>query len=153
VYDKVLIHVDRKRAFEAYLPFLENVLRHNITKEAVLTTTVKPCEPTLYGYVLDTDEVARSDERNLADANEFVHNIAQRFAAQGIRLQTQVLVGDPTETFRTYASQGGFDLVVIAPTGTRYLLTGKPRAFRRSLRQVRKPIMILPATPQPAHAA
>jgi nucleotide-binding universal stress UspA family protein len=153
MYDKVLVHVDRKRAFEAYVPFLEKLLRRDLAKQVVLTTIVRPCEPTLFGYVLDPDVVAGIDAHNLTEASEFVQRVAQRFASDGIRIETKVLVGDPTETFRDFASAGDFDLVVIAPTGKRYLLTGKPRAFRRSLREVHKPIMILPATPlSAAHA-
>jgi nucleotide-binding universal stress UspA family protein len=150
VYDRILIHVDRRNAFETYLPFLEGVLRRHITREVVLTTAVKPAEPTLYGYVFDPADVALVDAHNLAEANDFLRSIATRLAAQGVTVQTEVLVGEPSEAFRSYAARGAFDLVVIAPTGKRYLLTGKPRAFRRALRGVGKPVMILPATPRPA---
>lgn len=145
MYDRILVHIDRKNAFETYLPFLESVLRRGIAKATVLTTAVKPCEPTLFGYVLDPADVARTDADNLAEAKEFLQRIAKKFESEGIPLQTDILVGDPNEAFRAYATRGKFDLVVIAPTGRRYLLTGKPRAFRRALRQLRKPVMILQA--------
>ena len=149
MYDRILVHVDHKQAFERYLPFLESVLRRNIAKEVVLTTAVKPTEPTLFGYVLDPADIARSDAYYFAQAEELLRRIVARFAAAGIPIQTEILVGEPTEAFRTYAAQGGFDLVVIAPTGRRYLLTGKPKAFRRALRAVAKPILILQALPSP----
>ena len=150
MYDRILIHVDSGKAFEKYLPFLEGVLRHNIAREAVVTTVVKPCEPTLYGYVLDPADVAGSDQLNLAQANDLLARIAQRLTERGTRVRTEVLVGDPAEVFRAYAAQGSFDLVVVAPTGRRYLLTGKPRAFWRALRRVAKPVMVLQALPAPA---
>jgi nucleotide-binding universal stress UspA family protein len=150
MYDKVLIHVDRKNAFERYLPFLESVLQRKIAKEAVLTTVVAPCEPTLYGYVLDAEVVASINAWNHSEAKSFLEQIAKRLEAEGMAIEPHVLVGDPNEAFRTYATQGGFDLVVIAPTGRRYLLTGKSRAFRRTLRQLRRPVMILQAMPQSA---
>ena len=153
MYDKMLIHVDRQRTFEAYMPFLESVLRRKIANEAVLSTAVKPCEPTVFGHILDPDEIAATDARNLAAAWQFVDGIAQRFAGEGITLQTRVLVGDPNEVFRTYAARARFDLVVIAPSGRRYLLTGKPKAFRRALRRLAKPVMILQAAPSQAQAA
>ena len=152
MYDRVLIHADSRKAFETHLPFLEGVLRRKIAKEVVLTTVVRPCEPTLFGYVIDPADVAGIDAHNLAEANEFVQRMARKLEADGIPLQTQVLMGDPNEAFRTYATQGGFDLVIIAPTGRRYLLTGKARAFRRELRRLAKPIMILPAVRLPARA-
>jgi len=152
MYDRILVHVDHKQAFEKYLPFLESLLRRNIAKEVVLTTAVKPTEPTLFGYVLDPADIARSDAYYFAQAEELLRRIVARFAAAGIPIQTEILVGEPTEAFRTYAAQGGFDLVVIAPTGRRYLLTGKPKAFRRALRAVAKPILILQALP-PAQAS
>ena len=147
MYDRILVHVDHKQAFERYLPCLESVLRRNIAKEVVLTTAVKPTEPTLFGYVLDPADIARSDAYYFAQAEELLRRIVARFAAAGIPIQTEILVGEPTEAFRMYAAQGGFDLVVIAPTGRRYLLTGKPKAFRRALRAVAKPILILQALP------
>jgi nucleotide-binding universal stress UspA family protein len=150
VYERILIHIDRRNAFETFIPFLEATLRRNIAREAVLTTAVKPCEPTVFGYVIDPEEMARTDARHLAAAGELLRRIAQRFEALGIHLQTDVLVGDPTEVFRAYVASGSFDLVIIAPTGRRYLLTGKPLVFRRALRQLAKPVMILPAIPAPA---
>jgi nucleotide-binding universal stress UspA family protein len=147
MYDRILIHIDRRNAFETYVPYLEGVLRRKIAKEAVLTTVVKPCEPTLFGYVLDPEDVASTDATNLADAREFLQSLATRLQEEGIPLKTDALLGDPVEAFRTYVAQRTFDLVVIAPTGRRYLLTGKPRAFRRALRQVSKPIMVLQALP------
>jgi nucleotide-binding universal stress UspA family protein len=153
MYDRVLIHVDRKRGFETYLPFLRSVLRKELAREAVLTTAVKPSEPTLFGYVLDAADVAAADAHNLTEADGFLNRIAASLQAEGARVQTKVLVGDPAEAFREYAAAGGFDLVVVAPTGRRYLLTGKSKAFRRALRAVARPVMILQALPQPAHAA
>lgn len=153
MYDKILVHVDRKSTFESYLPFLDRVLRRGIAKQAVLTTVVKPCEPTLFGYVLDPDDVARTDARNIADAEAFMERMAEKFEGEGVAVQTRILVGDPADEFRRFASQGAFDLVVIAPTGRRYLLTGKPRPFRRALHDVAKPVMILQALPAPARAA
>jgi nucleotide-binding universal stress UspA family protein len=150
VYDRVLIHVDRKNGFETYLPFLRAALRKQPAREAVLTTVVKPCEPTLYGYVLDSADVAASDAHSLTEADEFLGRIAKSLGTDGAQVQTKVLVGDPVEAFRDYAATGGFDLVVIAPTGRRYLLTGKPKAFRRALRAVARPVMILQALPAPA---
>ena len=153
MYDRILIHVDRRNAFETYLPFLEGVLRQHITREVVLTTAIKPAEPTLYGYVFDPADVAQVDAHNLAEASGFLQSIATKLAADGVKVQTEVLVGDPAEAFRSYAARGAFDLVVIAPTGKRYLLTGKPRSFRRALHGVGKPVMILPPTPLSPHAA
>jgi nucleotide-binding universal stress UspA family protein len=150
MYARILIHVDRASAFETYVPFLRDVLRRNITREAVVTTAVEPCAPTLYGYVLDPAVVAATDAANLAEAKGLLSRIANELDTAGARLSTEVLMGDPVETFRAYAARGAFDLVVIAPTGGRYLLTGKPRAFRRALRRVAKPVMILQAIPAPA---
>jgi nucleotide-binding universal stress UspA family protein len=153
VYERILIHIDRRNAFEMYVPYLEGVLRQHISREAVLTTAVKPADPTLYGYVFDPVDVGRVDAHNVDEASRFLQNIADRLAGQGVLLRTEVLVGDPNEAFRSYAERGAFDLVIIAPTGRRYLLTGKPRAFRRALHGVGKPIMILPALPRSPQAA
>jgi nucleotide-binding universal stress UspA family protein len=149
VYDRILIHVDRRNAFEAYVPYLEGVLRRHIAREAVLTTVAEPAEPTLFGYVFDPQDVARIDAANVAEANEFLEQIAARLVDQGVVIFTEVLRGDPAEAFRDYAAREAFDLVVIAPTGRRYLLTGKPRRFRRALHDVDKPVMILPPRPLP----
>jgi nucleotide-binding universal stress UspA family protein len=153
VYDRVLIYVDHKKSLEASLPFLEAELRRKIAREAVLASVVRPCDPTLFGYVLDPAEVAAIDAHNLAEADEFLARAAARLAGSGISLRTQVLVGDPNDTFASFAAGGGFDLVVVAPTGRRYLLTGKSRAFRRALRRIAMPVMILPALSQHARAA
>jgi nucleotide-binding universal stress UspA family protein len=150
VHERILIHVDRRNAFETYLPFLERVLRQHLAQEAVLTTAIKPAAPTLYGYVFDPADVARVDAHNLAEAGDFLRSIAARLEATGVKVTTEVLVGEPAEAFRDYAAAGDFDLVVIAPTGRRYLLTGKPRRFRRALHEVGKPVMILPPAPQAA---
>jgi nucleotide-binding universal stress UspA family protein len=150
VYDRILIHVDRRNAFATYVPYLEGVLRHHLTREAVLTTAIEPAEPTLYGYVFDPADVARVDAHHLDEAQQFLRSIADQLAGAGVVMRTEVLVGDPAVVFRDYAANGAFDLVLIAPTGKRYLLTGKPRAFRRALHEVGKPVMILPPAP---HAA
>jgi nucleotide-binding universal stress UspA family protein len=154
MYDRILIHVDRRNAFETYVPYLRGVLRKHITREAVLTTAIKPAEPTLFGYVFDPVDVAGVDAHNLDVAQRFLQHIADQLASEGVVVRTEVLVGDPIEVFRNYAAKEAFDLVLIAPTGKRYLLTGKPRRFRRALFGVGKPIMILPAapsSPQPAY--
>ncbi len=153
MYDRILIHVDRKKGFERYLPFLRGVLRKESARETVLTTVVKPCDPPLFGYVLDPADVAASDAHNLTEADAFLGRIAKSLEAEGLTAHTKVLVGDPAEAFRGFAASGGFDLVVIAPTGRRYLLTGKPKPFRRALRAMARPVMILPALPAPAPAA
>jgi len=153
VYNRILIHVDRRNAFDTYLPFLAGVLGQHLTREVVLTTAVKPAEPTLFGYVFDPADVAQVDAHNLAEAGGFLQSIATKLAAEGLKIQTEVLVGEPAEAFRSYAARGEFDLVVIAPTGRRYLLTGKSRRFRRALHGVGKPVMILPPTPLSPHAA
>ena len=154
MYDRILIHVDRRNTFETYVPYLKGVLRRHIAREAVLTTAIKPAEPTLFGYVFDPADVARVDAHTLDEAQGFLRQIADQLGGEGVVVRTQVLVGDPVEAFESYAAEGAFDLVLIAPTGRRYLLTGKPRRFRRALYGVGKPIMILPATaphsPQPA---
>jgi nucleotide-binding universal stress UspA family protein len=154
VYDRVLIHVDRRNAFATHVPYLRAVLRRHITREAVVTTVVEPAAPTLFGYVFDPADVARADAHNLDEAQRFLRSIADQLADEGVAVRTEVLVGDPAEAFRSYAAAGAFDLVLIAPTGRRYLLTGKPRRFRRALYGVGKPIMILPAlTPRSPQAA
>ena len=153
MYDRILIHVDRRNAFQTYVPYLKGVLRQHIAREAVLTTAVTPAAPTLFGYVFDAADVAPVDAHNLDEAYRFLRNIADQLAGEGVQLRTEVLVGDPAEAFRSYAARGAFDLVLIAPTGRRYLLTGKPRRFRRALHGVGKPIMILPAAPHSPQAA
>ena len=153
MYDRILIHVDGRNAFETYVPYLKGVLRRHIAREAVLTTAVKPAEPTLFGHVFDPADVARVDAHNLDEAHQFLRSIADQLAGEGVAVRVEVLVGDPVEAFRDYAAKGAFDLVLIAPTGKRYLLTGKPRRFRRALYGVGKPIMILPAAPHSPQAA
>ena len=147
MYDRILIHIDRRNAFETYVPYLEAVLHKHIAREVYLTTAVQPAAPTLFGYVFDPADVARADAHNLDEADRFLRGLADRLADESVLLRTEVLVGDPSETFRSYVARGKFDLVVIAPTGKRYLLTGKPRKFRRALHEVGTPVMILPTTP------
>lgn len=123
------------------------MLRQHITREAVLTTAVTPAAPTLFGYVFDPVDIAVADAHDLAEAGDFLRSIATRLAVMGVEIRTEVLVGDPAEAFRSYAARGEFDLVVIAPTGKKDLLTGKPRKLRRARHGVGKPVMILPAAP------
>ena len=153
MYDRILIHIDRRNAFETYVPYLEGVLRQHLSREAVLSTVVKPAAPTLFGYVFDPVDVARVDAHDVDEATRFLQGLADRLARLDVPLRTEVLRGDPSEAFRSYAAAGAFDLVIIAPTGRRYLLTGKPRAFRRAIHDVGKPIMILPAAPRSPQAA
>lgn len=153
MYDRILIHVDRRSSFETSLPFLEDVLRRHITREVVLTTAIRPAEPTLFGYVFDPADIAQVDAHNLAEAADFLQRIGRHLADDGVVVRTEVLVGDPAEAFRDYAARGDFGLVVIAPSGRRHLLTGKPWRFRRALHDVGKPVMILPPVPPAGQAA
>ncbi len=152
MYDRILVYVDRSNAFETYVPSLLEALGRVVAREAVLTTVVEPPELLELGYVSDPQAISQIKAIGVQQADALLKRIAARLADRGVTVRTEVLQGDLAATFRDYVARNAFDLLLIAPAGRHYLLTGRPRRFRQALHDIDRPVMILPRGPLP-HAA
>jgi len=121
MYKKILVPLDGSKLAECALPYVEELARGCGTEEVILVSVTErvpgyrafedPSQPLGQRFI---PEAAGKKEK---PAQRYLGRIAKAMKAQGIKVDTEVLLGDPAEEIVSYAKHPGCDIIVMSSHG------------------------------------
>jgi len=121
MYKKILVPLDGSKLAECALPYAEALAKGCDTEEVILVSVTErfqgyrafedPSHP--LGQRLAPEAVGKKETQ----AQKYLDRIAKAMEAKGIKVGTEVLLGDPAEEIIIYAKHPGCDLIVISSHG------------------------------------
>ncbi len=121
MFQKILVPLDGSKLAECSLPYAEELAQGYKTDEVILVSvtervkgyhvTEDPSQPT---EIRLTPEAAGKKERQ---AERYLGKIAKAMEAKGIKVRTEVLLGNPAEEITIYAKYHNIDVIVMSSHG------------------------------------
>jgi nucleotide-binding universal stress UspA family protein len=121
MYKKILVPLDGSKLAECALPYAEALAKGCDTEKLILVSVTErlqgyrvfedPSQP--LGQRLAPEAFGKKDTQ----AQKYLGRIAKAMEAKGIKVDTEVLLGDPAEEIIIYAKHSGCDLIVISSHG------------------------------------
>jgi len=117
MFNKILVPLDGSELAECVFPYVEDIARKRDSRvEAVFV--VEHYEMPFHGGVVFNEENLRAIERSaIKSAEQYMSTVKQRLLSKGIEVNTVVLEGKIADSLVDYASNNGFDLIVMATHG------------------------------------
>ena len=127
MYEKIVVPLDGSKLAECVLPHVEELAKSCSTKEVILVTVTER----IVGHMRVTwsgqPVELLSPERELKvpvtvgkkqrQGQRYLNRIAKGLQKEGIRLRTEVLLGNPVEEIASFAEHDGPDLIIMASHG------------------------------------
>lgn len=129
MYSKVLVPLDGSKLAECVLPHVEELAQSCKTKEVILVSVTERAisydvreestQPMNEGMMLPSGDWLVSDivGKKEKPARDYLGKIAKRLKAKGLKVVTEVLVGNPAEEIVSYTDRAGCDLIIMASHG------------------------------------
>ena len=121
MYKKILVPLDGSKLAECALPYAEALAKGCDAEKVILVSVTErvqgyrafeePSQP--LGQQLVPEAFGKQEEQ----AQKYLGRIAKAMEAKGIKVGTEVLLGDPAEEIIIYAKHPGCDLIVISSHG------------------------------------
>ena len=121
MYKKILVPLDGSKLAECALPHAEELAKGFGTEKVILVSVTErvqgyrafeePSQP--LGQQLVPEAFGKQEEQ----AQKYLGRIAKAMEAKGIKVSTEVLLGDPAGEIVIYAKHPGCDLIVISSHG------------------------------------
>ena len=121
MYQKIMVPLDGSKLAECVLPHVGEVATHCGTEQVILISvteritayrSMEDYRPSL-GVRLVPEAVGKKEKQ----AKRYLGKIAKTLEDKGIKVRTEVLLGNPAEEIAFYADNKGCDLIVIASHG------------------------------------
>lgn len=145
MYEKILVPLDGSKLAEAVLPNVEEIARNCSTQEVILVSVTervvgRQAIPA-YGYPGTPEqgsmprggwatapepvgepqggrrEVPVGVGKKQRQAERYLNRIAKTIQSKGIKVSTEVLLGDPSEEIKIYAELNHVDLIAMSSHG------------------------------------
>ena len=121
MYKKILVPLDGSKLAECALPYAEEIAKGCGTEEVILVSVTERVQ----GYRLFDDPRQLQGQRLILEAvgkkqeqaQRYLGRIAKEMEAKGIKVSTEVLLGDPAEEIVIYAKHPGCDIIVMSSHG------------------------------------
>jgi nucleotide-binding universal stress UspA family protein len=121
MYKKILVPLDGSKLAECALPHVEELAKGCGTEEVILVSVTERVQgyrvfddpSQLQGQRLILEAVGKKQEQ----AQRYLVRIAKKLGAKGIKVGTEVLLGDPAEEVVIYAQHPGCDIIVMSSHG------------------------------------
>ena len=121
MYKKILVPLDGSKLAECALPHAEQVAQGCGTGKVILVSVTERAQ----GYravedpshPLGTQLVPEAVGKKEKQARRYLGRIAEAMEAKGIKVDTEVLLGDPAEEIVIYVKHPGCDLIVMSSHG------------------------------------
>ncbi len=121
MYQKILVPLDGSKLAERVLPYLEDLASHYPDCEVTLVSVTERVQ----GYRPVRDISEPSGQRLLPEAvgkmdrqaRRYLNRIAKSLKAKNIKVQTQILLGNPAEEITFFAKAQKSDLIIMASHG------------------------------------
>ncbi len=130
MYRKIVVPLDGSKLAECILPYVEELAKGCGTEEVILISVTEGVhgrtrapEIREMGYtpssgILSSEaEVTAFMGKKEIQAHKYLHRIAKRLVAKGIKVQMQVLFGNPAEKIASFTEDIGADLIALASHG------------------------------------
>jgi nucleotide-binding universal stress UspA family protein len=121
MYKKILVPLDGSKLAECALPHVEELAKGCNTEKVILASVTErvqgyrafedPSQP--LGQQLTPEAVGKKEKQ----AQRYLDRIAEAMDAKGIKVDTEVLLGDPAEEIVIYAKHPGCDIIVMSSHG------------------------------------
>ena len=121
MYKKILVPLDGSKLAECALPYAEALAKGCDTEKLIVVSVTErvqgyrafeePSQP--LGQQLVPEAFGKQEEQ----AQKYLGRIAKAMEAKGVKVSTEVLLGDPAEEIIIYAKHPGCDLIVISSHG------------------------------------
>jgi nucleotide-binding universal stress UspA family protein len=121
MYKKILVPLDGSKLAECALPYVEALAKGCGTEKVILASVTErvqgyrafedPSQP--LGQQLIPEAFGKKEEQ----AQRYLGRIAKAMKAKGIKVGTEVLLGDPAEEIVIYAKHPGCDIIVMSSHG------------------------------------
>ena len=121
MYKKILVPLDGSKLAECALPHAEELAKGFGTEKVILVSVTErvqgyrafeePSQP--LGQQLVPEAFGKQEEQ----AQKYLGRIAKAMEAKGIKVSTEVLLGDPAGEIVIYAKHPGCDLIVMSSHG------------------------------------
>jgi nucleotide-binding universal stress UspA family protein len=140
MYKKIVVPLDGSKLAECILPHVEELAKGCGTEEIVLVSVTERLKgrtrsPDIRerGYITDKGEFPAEAFSGLAfentddlpillgkkakQANRYLHKIEKQLKVKGVKVNTQVLLGNPAEKIASFAEEIGASLITMASHG------------------------------------
>lgn len=121
MYSKIVVPLDGSELAECVIPHVETVAKGcNVPEVNLVHVVPTPEKYWSYTYLDKKDRqqfMAEDASEAMEDARAYLDKIAKNASLSGLKIKTDVFVGDPSEMIADYASKEGADLIVIATHG------------------------------------
>lgn len=121
MYRRILVPLDGSKLAECTIPYAETLAKGCDTEKVILVSVTErvqgyrvfeePSQP--LGQRLAPEAYGKKE----AQAQRYLSRIAKSMEAKGIKVDTDVLLGDPAEEIIIYTKHPGCDLIVISSHG------------------------------------
>jgi nucleotide-binding universal stress UspA family protein len=121
MYRRILVPLDGSKLAECALPHVEELAKGGDTEKVILVSVTErvqgyrafeePSQP--LGQQLVPEGFGKKEKQ----AQKYLGRIAKAMEAKGIKVSTEVLLGDPAEEIIIYTKHPGCDLIVISSHG------------------------------------
>jgi nucleotide-binding universal stress UspA family protein len=121
MFQKILVPLDGSKLAESALPYVEELTRGGNTEEVILVSVTERVQ----AYRAVDDPAQLEGERLIPEAagkkerqaQKYLSKIAKEMEAKGIKVRTEVLLGNPAEEISLYAKHPGCDVIVMSSHG------------------------------------
>jgi len=121
MYKKILVPLDGSKLAECALLHVEEIAKGCGTEEVILVSVTERVQgyrvfddpKQLQGQRLILEAVGKKQEQ----AQRYLVRIAKKFTAKGIKVNTEVLLGNPAEEIVIYAKHSECDMIVMSSHG------------------------------------
>jgi len=127
VYKKIVVPLDGSELAECILPHVEELAKGYGTEEVILVTvTEKIIAYTGVTHVVQPGaipppepavKVPTSVGKKQRQGERYLNRVAKSLQKKGVRVGTEVLLGNPAEEIVSFAEHNGADLIAIASHG------------------------------------
>lgn len=131
MYEKIVVPLDGSKLAECVLPHVEELARGCSTEEVILVSVTEAV--TGRTRAPEAQEVYRAGEearvglsgqeavltfgKKEKQAQRYLDRVAKRLQNKGVRVRTEVLLGNPAEEIVHFVEAGGADLIIMASHG------------------------------------
>ena len=117
MYQKIMVPLDGSNLAESILPHVETIAKGCGVGEVVFVRAVEPFYMPSGDAYLSQEQKKEIDARHEVIAKDYLNQVVSQVKLDGVKVQTQVIIGKAADSLADYATNNGFDLIVIATHG------------------------------------
>lgn len=127
MYKKIVVPLDGSKLAESVLPHVESIAKGCSTEEVTLVSVTERIIGLGQKTIIHTTETIPAVEpvvrmpvavgKMQEQAERYLNRIAKRLDKKGIKVRTEVLLGDPAYEIASFAEENGGDLIIMASHG------------------------------------